>query len=389
MDNAWTERASGKGTPGSKTARSRWGGAHAEGERCWRCKKIPLARAARCSRSGARGVLTYGSGSHRRFDRRNHRSWTTDVGLSDTSPLCAHVPCRQGLRMCARDRVDRGADSRAWFARGCECKARWLFCRWSTRRTNGIGFFCADARVAICRARWIQHRALSPHGHSRASGATGWGAVPAVFADCGRWRVGYARKAGISRSPATLRAGRIFRPCRQTSRTRLTTLPARAWPARHFGARERSESAAFRRLRGARGGKGCRRQRAKLERRTESCHGDQRGMVAWIVSQQLQWRYHRGVRPDIAPRSCPHGEALSWSGARRTTFRQYLHRRCCRDFGPGSCCRRRGIGELEWIGWTMDRESQLFARVDAGTGTAAYRRRRAEHDDRTYLPRGA
>ena len=63
------------------------------------------------------------------------------------------------------------------------------------RRRDGVGFFCADARLALRRAQWVPNRSLPPNGHSRASGASGRAVVRAVLEDRRRRGFGHQREA--------------------------------------------------------------------------------------------------------------------------------------------------------------------------------------------------
>ena len=63
------------------------------------------------------------------------------------------------------------------------------------RRRDRVGFFCADARLALRRAKRLPDGPLPPVGDQRPSGAAGRAALRAVLAHRGRGRFGHQRKA--------------------------------------------------------------------------------------------------------------------------------------------------------------------------------------------------
>ena len=119
---------------------------------------------------------------------------------------------RSRLWLRAAGRFDRRADSRTGFARA---PARNTCRRWprrAIRRRDGVGFFCADARLALRRAKRLPDGPLPPDGYKRPSRAPGRAAVRAVLAHRGGRRFGHQRKADGSRCRAALSVGWLSRP---------------------------------------------------------------------------------------------------------------------------------------------------------------------------------
>ena len=75
---------------------------------------------------------------------------------------------RPGLWLRAAGRVDRRPDSRTGFARAPARNTNRRRARRSVRRRDGVGFFCADARLALRRAQ----------SATRSTAAAGWGSTP-------------------------------------------------------------------------------------------------------------------------------------------------------------------------------------------------------------------
>ena len=120
----------------------------------------------------------------------------------------------QELWLRAAGRFDRRVDSRTGFARA---PARSTCRRWprrAIRRRDRVGFFCADARVALRRAKRLSDGPLPTAGDQRPSGAPGRAALRAVFAHRGGRRFGHWRKAHGSRCRAALSVGWLSRPSR-------------------------------------------------------------------------------------------------------------------------------------------------------------------------------
>ena len=199
--------------------------------------------------------------------------------------------------------------------------------RWRER----VGFLCADARLALRRAKRLSDRPLPAGGYKRPSRAPGRAALRTVFAHRGGRRIGHRRKAAGSRRRAALSAGRLF----------PTISPNGSTPARSAASWCTAGAARL-----------ARESVVKAPlfvvaevREVESGGGRERNLnvvlnLATAVKEDwLREMFPQGfhgnaggrLRSRAAARRCPRGETISRSASGRKAFRPSAGRRSRRD----------------------------------------------------------